>query len=142
MSKYTVLKYYMDTLRNIEDLMDIRETSNYQLDIFKSIIPGFVGCYPSNKIPRMKNNESCIINTDDDKKSGEHWTALIKYQNKFYFYDSFGRSYKTLSKCWINKKWNDAHDDGQSTSESSCGQHCIAFIYTFQKFHLKCLNIL
>ena len=69
MSKHTGLKYYMDTLRNIEDLMDLIETSNYQLDIFKSIIPGFIGCYPSNKIPRMKNNEYCIINTDDDKNA-------------------------------------------------------------------------
>ena len=61
MSKYTVLKYYMDTLRNIEDFMDIRETSNYQLDIFKSNIPGFIGCYPSNKIPRMKKMNSFVL---------------------------------------------------------------------------------
>ena len=131
MSKYTGLKYYMDTLRNVEDYIDIKETSNDQLDIFKSIIPGFIGWYPWNRVPINKNYELFIINTDDDKKLGQHWTALIKYQDKFYFYDSFGRSYKTLSKYWINKRWNDAHDDGQSTSESSCGQHCIAFIYTF-----------
>ena len=142
-SKYTILKYYIDKLKTIENnALSINETTNTQLNQFKKFIPGFLGAFSSDKEPVLRNDESCILNTQKSSQSGEHWCALIKYKNKIYFYDSFGRSYKKLSPLWKNKKWVNSHDDGQCLFESNCGQHCLAFILPFISFKEKCLNIL
>lgn len=142
-NKYTVLKYYNDVLKYIEDnILNINETTNIQLNKFRKYINGFIGAYSSDNIPKLKNNESCILNTQTSRQNGEHWIALIKYYNKIYFYDSFGRDYKKLSPLWKTKNWINTHDDGQCIYENTCGQHCLSFILTFLKFHEKCLYIL
>ena len=85
-NKYTVLKYYNDVLKYIEDIiLNINETTNIQLNKFKKYISGFIGAYSSDNIPKLKNNESCILNTQTSRQNGEHWVALIKYYNKIYF---------------------------------------------------------
>ena len=45
----------------------------------------------------------CLVNTDPSNKKGVHWCALCVYKDKIYFYDTFNRNYKNLSKNWINK---------------------------------------
>ena len=51
-NKYTVLKYYNDVLKYIEDnIININETTNIQLNKFKKCINGFIGAYSSDNIP-------------------------------------------------------------------------------------------
>ena len=97
-NKYIILKYYEQSLRKIEDVIGVNSTSNFKINklCFK-FVQNYIGTYSSNNIPRMKNNECCIINTDDYKSDGIHWCCLYKY---FYFYDSFARDYKILSPFW------------------------------------------
>ena len=91
---YTVLKYYNDVLKNTEEnILNINETTNIQLNKFRKYINGFIGAYSGDNIPKLKNNESCILNTQTSRQNGEHLVALIKYYNN----DSFGRVYKKLS---------------------------------------------
>lgn len=97
----------------------------------------FKGVYASDQIPSLKNNESCIINTDPSHKSGVHWCALYCHNNHIYFYDSYKRPYYTLSKFWKSKKWiqpqmNETED--QSEYAMNCGQLCIAAINVFDKY--------
>ena len=105
-------------------------------------VPNYIGTYSSNNIPRMKNNECCIINTDDDKYNGTHWCCLYKYDSYFFFYDSFARDYKIISPFWKTKKWISANtiDIDQSIKEKDCAARCRLF--TFYKFKKKCLNII
>ncbi len=51
----------------------------------------FVGVFPSDRIPRLKNNQYVILNLDKEGKSGSHWVAVVKHNNKSFLYDSFGR---------------------------------------------------
>ena len=45
----------------IEDMIGVRATSNLTINkLCYQVIPGFVGTFPSDIIPRMKNNECCI----------------------------------------------------------------------------------
>ena len=63
-SKYTILKYYIDKLKTIENnALSINETTYNQLNQFKKFIPGFVGAFSSDNEPVLRNNESCILNT-------------------------------------------------------------------------------
>ena len=145
MSKYEILKCYEPTLRRVEDIIGVRSTSNLIINkLCFEFIPGFVGTFPSVLIPRMKNNECCIVNTDSHTKPGTHWCCLFKYQDKFYFYDSFARDYKKLSPFWYNKRWINTNKPcvDQSINEFDCGPRSVAWLFTFQKYKLKCINIL
>ena len=51
-SKYTILKYYIDMLKNSENkAINITETTNVQLNQFKKFIPGFLGAFSSDNEP-------------------------------------------------------------------------------------------
>ena len=145
MSKYEILKWYEQTLRKVEDIIGVRSTSNLIISkLCFEFIPGFVGTFPSDFIPRMINNECCICNTDSHTKPGTHWCALFKSHGKFYFYDSFARDYKKLSPFWYNKRWINTNKTcvDQSIKQNDGGARCIAWLCTFQNFQLRCLNIL
>ena len=79
----------------------------------------FKGVYASDQMPKLNNNEMCIINTDDSKGRGEHWIACYRYKNKTYCYDSFDRDVRSLSEHWKKKNnWINANSDrDQSYSE-------------------------
>ena len=36
----------------------------------------FLGCFPVDKIPNLRKNESIIINSDEHNKEGTHWMGL------------------------------------------------------------------
>ena len=94
-TKYDILKYYLQILKILEDAIGVGIISNIKLDnICGKILNNYIGTYSSNDLPRMKNNDCAIVNTDDNKHPGVHFCALYKYRNKFYFYDSFARDYK------------------------------------------------
>ena len=87
MNKYKIIKYYKQTLRRVEDIIGVRYTSNITINkLCFQIINGFVGTVASDLIPRMKNNERCIINIDSHTKPGTHWCCLFKYQDKFFLW--------------------------------------------------------
>ena len=92
----------------------------------------------------MKNNDCCIVNTDNHTRPGIHWCCLFIYQDKIYFYDSFGRDYKILSPFWYTKRWINTNKTrvDQSINEYDCGARSVAWLFTFQKYKLKCINIL
>lgn len=37
-----------------------------------------------------RNNESLIVNMDQQSNYGTHWTCLLKRERKVYYFDSFG----------------------------------------------------
>ena len=145
-NKYHILKEYKTNLMNIIDLLGTKATSNIELNNLGKYLfnKRFIGVYPSNKIPILKNNEMCIINTDD--KNGVHWCCLYKYNNNIYFYDSFARSYKTLSPFWKNKKWISTNINGRdqsiNTSDEMCGQISMAYLTVFDKYKTRIINII
>ena len=139
MSKYRILKEYENNLTVLMDILGKGSTDNLQLQsigmyIFNSASnKPFVGVYSSDKMPALKNNEMCIINTDD--KAGVHWIACYRYKNKTYCYDSFDRDVRSLSEHWKKKhNWVNANSDrDQSYTEENCGQRSICFLISASK---------
>ena len=95
------------------------------------------------KVPKepKKENVKETIKKKEVKKF--KFVALVKYGDKKYIWDSFNRNYKTLSPYFKNKNWINANvKPFESNDGKDCGQLSMAFLMTFNKFKLKCLNIL
>jgi hypothetical protein len=122
------MESYNIYLKIIEKDMGNDTTSNHQLDQYcKSVFPKYRGCFSSDTIPKLRNNESCIFNLDKSNEPGSHWMGMYKNKGKNIIYDSFGRRSKKLKipvKLFIDTE-NDAE---QHIIESNCGQRCISFI--------------
>jgi hypothetical protein len=83
-------------------------------------IPGFLGCFIRDDVPKLKKGESCII----DLNGSSHWTALIRL-DKFYYFDSYG---VIGPKILDGLDYVYSEEDMQDLSASSCGFFCLAFL--------------
>ncbi len=133
---------YNDILRKVEKKLNNNKTT-YSTDLdklgkyyFKSM---FVGCFPSDKIPVL-TKERCyaIVNLDRSNEDGSHWIALVYKNNKYIFYDSFGRPQTEILKALNNRTVIDTDDDAeQKVIESNCGQRSIAFLLLLHTYGEK-----
>ena len=115
------------------------ELDTLQLD--KTITaPGFLGAFPYDQIPTKPGIKlfSLIINVDSSKLPGSHWIVLLFKEQQYYFFDSYGRSFKDITfpamftktiKNYIgstrfryNKKLL------QQFTSNVCGEYCVFFI--------------
>jgi hypothetical protein len=93
----------------------------------------FKGVYPSNRIPILINNESCIINTDPAGFPGTHWLSFYKCGEYLYCYDSFGRDllriipdlFRVYPYRFVKY---DKKDREQMDEEINCGARCVAWL--------------
>lgn len=106
----------------------------------------FLGVYPSDKIPTLKNHEYAILNLDKSNESGSHWVAIAKIKNKTHFYDSFGRKdiniIKSLKYSGNGKIINTDNDAEQKKEEMNCGARCIAWLILFDKWGSTCADMI
>jgi len=94
----------------------------------------YIGTFTIDQLPELKNNECLILNLDHSYELGSHWCSMIKFNNKLYFYDSFGRKHsKIISKKYIREKiYEDKnYDSEQNVNEENCGQRSLAFLVFF-----------
>ena len=130
-------------LNMIEQLMGQDATSTTDLKELGGLLltDGFKGAFAADQIPKLKKNESCIVNLDGSDKPGSHWIALAKDIRRVIIYDSFGRkSSKILNKNVLKeiKKYIDTeYDAEQDVSESNCGQRCIAWLLLYELYGSK-----
>jgi len=97
----------------------------------------YIGTFPSDRIPRLKNNNYTIINLDDSSLPGSHWVAIAKKTNKTYIYDSFGRkTQKILPSIYGsgNKNIYMTDPDINQKNDSSCALHCISWLIICDKY--------
>ena len=100
----------------------------------------FKGVFPSDKIPKLNDlSPYCILNLDSSKKSGSHWIALAKLNDKndTLVYDSFGRDYKkiipNLNYSGNGRIINTDKDAEQKILQTDCGARCLAFLMVFDR---------
>ena len=120
----------------IESFMGKKETSTDELDaVGKALIPSYIGAFPRDAFPELKNNQCMIINEGDIKSGGWHWVAYYRKNNTNYFYDSFGRN-KNMIKELRNKKVKSSDKDKEQNedSEFNCGQRCLSWLICCEKF--------
>jgi hypothetical protein len=117
-------------------------TTNFQLNDYckKLFKHRFVGVFASNKIRKLKKNQSCIINLDASHLPGSHWVSMCRdCNNNLYFYDSFARSIDNiipiLRRIYKNKYiFHDIKDTEQKKTESNCGANCVSWLVMFYKY--------
>jgi hypothetical protein len=104
-------------------------TTDVELNRYCKAVFGklFRGVYPLDKIPKLKNNESCIFNLDTSDMPGSHWVGAYKNGKKNIVYDSFGRTSKELN-IPLTKYIDTELDAEQHIKEKNCGQRVTAFI--------------
>lgn len=122
-------------LKNIEEVMGSSATMSNQLDKFCKRYFGslFIGVFPSDNIPELKSGEMCILNLDKSSEPGSHWVSYSRDEDKYYFYDSFGR--KPRSIIYLKKRViYDRVDKEQNINEENCGQRCIAYLIIGNEF--------
>lgn len=99
-------------------------------------IPNFRGVYMRNKLPKIiHKNETGIINLDEEKNSGTHWTAYVKNKNNILYFDSMGNLKPPTEIINYFKSDNDGnnitynYDGYQKMGSYNCGQLCLKFLY-------------
>lgn len=109
--------------------------TNLDLKKYTKHIPNFRGIFMRNNLPQKINNfESGIINIDNKKGSGTHWTAYVKKNNFINYFDSYGNlrppteviSY--FNSDGSNKiKYN--YENYQKKNPFNCGHLSLKFLY-------------
>jgi hypothetical protein len=101
----------------------------------------FVGVFPSNRIPRLKNNQYVILNLDEEGELGSHWVAVVKHKNKSFLYDSFGRRASkiipSLKKSGNGMVVDTELDKEQKETEFDCGARSATALMVYHLFGLK-----
>lgn len=93
-----------------------------------------VGVFPADRLPAPEAYPFCMIhNLDDSNKEGSHWTATYVDHDAYGFYfDSYGSCPPRRTETYLNRHCQDFMHSGkvvQSVYSSSCGQHCLYFLY-------------
>jgi hypothetical protein len=98
------------------------ELTDHEIDelVHHLKIPGFLGCFIRDDVPKLKKGESCILNLN----GRSHWTALIRL-DKFYYFDSYG---VIGPKILDGLDYIYSEEDMQALSSTACGFYTIAFL--------------
>ena len=107
-------------------------STNIEIEDKLKHIPNFIGCFPIDKIPKLKKNQSIIMNSDKHDEEGTHWMGLkISSKNTCLFFDSFGEVPKKsiidfLGQYYRKIVYNQIQI--QSVFSNKCGEFSIQFI--------------
>jgi len=139
-----ILQYFNDVFIDILNKYGNDTTYSFQLDIIGKKLLGnkFIGVYASDKIPYniIDKYNICyfIVNTDNSDGIGKHWIAIGKDKNDIYYYDTYGRDKDILSKEFRKNNWLQTNPNiEQSYITKVCGQKCIAWLVTCDKYGIK-----
>lgn len=142
--KKTIEKIYLNNLNRVQTKYTKNNKVTYldQLDrIGKKLFETkWHGIYPSDKIPKLNSiKRYCILNLDRSDEPGSHWVALAKLKDgQTIFYDSFGRCHTkiipALNLSGNGRIINSEKDREQKIREENCGQRCLAFLMTTDKY--------
>ena len=93
----------------------------------------FIGCFPSDMIPKdISRPCSIIVNTGNSSSPGEHWIALYLTWNNVFYFDSFGLPILEMDIINYLKPYYDhaiySKKCIQDMSSAACGLYTIAFV--------------
>ena len=110
----------------------LSNTDFYQL-ITALDIKNFRGVFSRDALPNRKHKNECgIVNLDDIKGHGTHWTAYCKTKKNEYF-DSFGLPMPEEVADYLGKNTIYSPDELQDRDSIFCGLWCIYFLFERQK---------
>ena len=135
----------LKTLQEFLDYYGTNSTTNFQLiEYAKELnIPNFY-CLMRDElsdIPKTENPVNVIINLHSSDQKGIHWSALAKFDNSTFFFDSYGlpptkevENFLSIGELCLRKffeftgfSYNDLKL--QESTESFCGQLSLYVLY-------------
>ena len=89
----------------------------------------YIRTFSKNNAPKLKNNETTIVNLANSNDKGNHWIGMKFIDKKFYF-DSYGIPYipDIIKKQYSNFKIITNIYRIQSNSSNECGKFALMFI--------------
>ena len=105
----------------------LSNTDLYQL-ITALDIKNFRGVFSRDALPSRKHKNECgIVNLDDIKGPGTHWTAYCITKKENEYFDSFGLPMPEEVADYLGKNTIYSPDELQDRDSIFCGLWCISF---------------
>lgn len=103
---------------------------SFQIDNKLSSVPGFLGVFPSDRLPSVTSCPvSFVFNTDPANRPGRHWIAVIVLSSRVEYFDATGREpvnmnyLRRLGKPVLYNNYRI-----QSPHSYACGLFCCDFL--------------
>ena len=90
----------------------------------------YIGTFSKNNVPKLKNNESTIVNLANSNDIRTHWIGMKYVDKKLFYFDSYRISFipDIIKKQYPNSKIITNIYRIQSNDSNECGKFCIMFI--------------
>ena len=90
----------------------------------------YIGTFSKNNVPKLKNNQSTIVNLADSNDKGSHWIGMKYSDKKLFYFDSYGIGYipDIIKKQYSDDKIITNIFKLQSNLSVECGKFCLMFI--------------
>jgi hypothetical protein len=119
--------------------------TNKQLeDLGKKLLgKSFLGVYPSDSIPEIKNTHcsSIIFNLSKHTEPGSHYVAVLFKKNQIFYFDSYGKPLRNynIKKNLIKFKLPMYYHDRSIQDNDSifCGFYALAYLKAIQHNNMK-----
>lgn len=123
-------------------------TNVYLQELLKNVlrVPGFRGVFPCDLMPRLKNEECMIVNTDPHNHPGRHFVVILRRNGAFFYFDSLnsnlGDDFPALEKQLTLKKMfpllRVLKTPIQAPTSNFCGIFCLDYVLSlYSPFALK-----
>ena len=137
-----VMTKFRSNKRNLIKVLGRKSTTDRQLsDVGRKLFgKKYIGTFSQDYKPNARPNyQFFIINTDTKGGPGEHWVAVVKNNNTYYIYDSFGRkAHKLLHVFTKGKLIIESDLDAEQRGASQvCGVLCISWLQVVNDFGIR-----
>lgn len=130
----------------------LKPLTNYEIIdlVTKLKIPYFDGVFMRDELTKKKkkkkkndltsSSECWILNHGSSRTNGTHWTALARFHNMAFYFDSFGKlppPFEVIDYLDSNIKLYYNVKQYQNYGSSICGHLCLRFLYDFWRNKMK-----
>ena len=109
---------------------DLYPISNFKINEILKNNKNYIGTFSKNNVPKLKNNESTIVNLANSFDKGTHWVAMKYIDKKLFYFDSYGIIFipDIIKKQYPNSKIIRNTFRLQSNLSVECGKFCLMFV--------------
>ena len=117
---------FFEELNNLDNY----PMSNIKIDQILQHYKNCIGTFSKDNVPVLKNNQSTIINPENNARKGSHWVGYCKRNDEMFYFDSYGVAYipDIIKNQYPNHKFICNIYRIQSMDSNQCGRFCILFV--------------
>ena len=104
--------------------------SNFKINEILKNNKNYIGTFSKNNVPKLKNNQSTIVNLANSNDKGSHWIGMKYVDKELFYFDSYGIPYipDIIKNQYSDDKIITNIYRIQSNDSNECGKFCITFI--------------